>query len=192
VRALDAESRAIRQRYEDEVEGPMRLCGERVARAVFAVNGTGVYPDATFTLRLSYGQVRGYAEGPEQVRWATDFAGMYKHATGIEPLKLPRRWLDRKAGLGQSTPLNFVATTDIVGGNSGSPVIGEDGRLVGLIFDGNISSLGNDFVYGETTERAVSVDSAAILEALSVVFGEQELKAELLDQPPSAAAPNAW
>jgi peptidase S46-like protein len=192
MRALDAESRAVRQRYEDEVEGPMRLCGERVARAVFAVNGTGVYPDATFTLRLSYGKVRGYAEGPQQVAWATDFAGMYKHATGIEPFKLPRRWLDRKADLGPSTPLNFVATTDIIGGNSGSPVIGEDGRLVGLIFDGNISSLGNDFVYGEATERAVSVDSAAILEALSAVFGEQELKAELLDQAPSAASPNAW
>jgi hypothetical protein len=192
VRALDAEARAIRQRYEDEVEGPMRLCGERVARAVFAVNGTGVYPDATFTLRLSYGQVRGYAEGPEQVAWATDFAGMYKHATGVEPFKLPRRWLDRRADLGSSTPLNFVATTDIIGGNSGSPVIGADGRLVGLIFDGNISSLGNDFAYAETTERAVSVDSAAILEALSAVFGEQELKAELLDQPPSAASPKAW
>jgi hypothetical protein len=192
MRALDAESRAVRQRYEDEVEGPMRLCGERVARAVFAVNGTGGYPDATFTLRLSYGKVRGYAEGPQQVAWATDFAGMYEHATGIEPFKLPRRWLDRKADLGPSTPLNFVATTDIIGGNSGSPVIGEDGRLVGLIFDGNISSLGNDFVYGEATERAVSVDSAAILEALSAVFGEQELKAELLDQAPSAASPNAW
>jgi S1-C subfamily serine protease len=105
---------------------------------------------------------------------------------------LPRRWLDSAATLATATPLNFVATTDIIGGNSGSPVVAEDGRLVGLIFDGNISSLGNDFAYSETTERAVSVDSAAILEALSAVFGEQALKAELLDQPASAASPKAW
>lgn len=192
LRALDGESRAIRRRFEDEVEGPMRLCGERVAQAVFAVEGTGVYPDATFTLRLSVGEVRGYTEGGKKVPWATDFAGMYKHATGVDPFKLPRRWLDRAAALAPATPLNFVATTDIIGGNSGSPVIGEDGRLVGLIFDGNISSLGNDFAYGETTERAVSVDAAAILEALSGVFGEQALKAELLGQPASATSPNAW
>jgi peptidase S46-like protein len=192
LRTLDVESRTMRRRYEDEVEGPMRLCGERVAQAVFAVRGVGVYPDATFTLRLSLGRVRGYVEGGTKVPWATDFAGMYKHATGVEPFKLPRRWLERAAALAPATPLNFVSTADIVGGSSGSPVVGQDGRLVGLIFDGNISSLGNDFVYGETTERAVSVDSAALLEALSSVFGEPGLKAELLDQAPSATSPNAW
>jgi len=192
LRTLDGESRAIRRRYEDEVEGPMRLCGERVAQAVFAVKGPGVYPDATFTLRLSVGQVRGYMESGRKVPWATDFAGMYKHATGVDPFKLPQRWLDSASALTPATPLNFVATTDIIGGNSGSPVVGDDGRLVGLIFDGNISSLGNDFAYGETTERAVSVDAAAILEALSGVFGQQALKAELLDQPASAASPKAW
>jgi len=190
LRMLDVEARAIRRRYEDEVEAPMRLCGARVAQAVFAVKGRGVYPDATFTLRLSVGQVRGYAERGKKIAWATDFAGMYKHATGVEPFKLPRRWLDKAPALGPSTPLNFVSTADIIGGNSGSPVVDEAGRLVGLIFDGNISSLSNDFVYGETTERAVSVDSAAILEALSVVFGQSRLQAELLDQAPSAASPN--
>jgi hypothetical protein len=192
LRNLDAESRAIRQRYEDEVEGPMRVCGQRVAQAVFAVKGGGVYPDATFTLRLSLGVARGYSEGGKTVAWATDFAGMYKHATGVEPFKLPGRWLDARAALAPATPMNFVATTDIIGGNSGSPVVGQDGRLVGLIFDGNISSLGNDFVYGELTERAVSVDSAAILEALSSVFAQPGLRAELLGQPPSAASPKAW
>jgi hypothetical protein len=190
LRTLDAEARAIRQRYEDEVEGPMRLCGQRVAQAVFAVKGADVYPDATFTLRLSVGEARGYTEGGKKVAWATDFAGMYTHATGVEPFKLPRRWSDARAALTPTTPMNFVATTDIIGGNSGSPVVGQDGRLVGLIFDGNISSLGNDFVYGELTERAVSVDSAAILEALSSVFGQPGLRAELLGQP-SAASPKA-
>jgi hypothetical protein len=192
LRTFDAEARAIRRRYEDEVEGPMRLCGERVARAVFAVKGRGVYPDATFTLRLSVGRVEGYTEGGRKIAWATDFAGMYKHATGVEPFKLPKRWLDRRAALEPTTPLNFVSTTDIVGGNSGSPVIGENGELVGLIFDGNLPSLANDFVYGETTERAVSVDSAGILEALSAVFGQDDLKAELVGQPPASSASKAW
>jgi hypothetical protein len=192
LRLIDGESRAIRQRYEDEVEGPMRLCGQRVSEAIFAIKGTSVYPDATFTLRLALGQVRGYTEGGKKIGWATDFAGMYRHASGVEPFKLPPRWLERAGTLTPSTSLDFVATTDIVGGNSGSPVIGEDGRLVGLIFDGNLSSLGNDFVYGESTERAVSVDSAAIVEAMSAVFGDRSLAAELLGQPPPAASPKAW
>jgi hypothetical protein len=183
LRAIDAEARAIRKSYEDEVEAPMRTYGARIAQAVFAVKGTGVYPDATFTLRLSIGVVKGYLEAGEAVPWATTFGGMYKHATGIEPRALPKRWLDKKDALKPNTPLNFVSTNDIIGGNSGSPVISASGEVVGLIFDGNISSLANDYVYRETTERAVSVNSAAMLEALSTVFGADALKAELLGAP---------
>jgi hypothetical protein len=104
---------------------------------------------------------------------------MYRHATGVDPLALPPRWLKARAALHPDTPLNFVSTNDIVGGNSGSPVVSADGQVVGLIFDGNLSSLANDFVYGETTQRAVSVDTAAILEAISTVFGDEALKTEL-------------
>ena len=179
VRAIDDEARAIRKRYEDEIEGPMRQLGEKVAQATFAVRGTSVYPDATYTLRLSPGVVKGYTEHGKAVPPTTDFAGMYKHATGTEPFKLPQRWLDKKGVLKQDVPLDFVSTNDIIGGNSGSPVVNGAGDLVGLIFDGNLSSLPNAFVYDETTARAVSVDTAAILEALPKVFGATALAAEL-------------
>jgi hypothetical protein len=104
---------------------------------------------------------------------------MYKHATGVEPLKLPQRWLDAKSKLQPTTPLNFVSTNDIVGGSSGSPVVGAAGDLVGLIFDGNLPSLPNQFIYQETTARAVSVDTAAMLEALRAVYGADALAQEL-------------
>ena len=180
IRTLDPEARAVRKRYDDEVEAPMRQYGERVAQAVFAVKGTGVYPDATFTLRLSFGVVKGYTENGKGVPWATDFAGLYTRATGKEPFKLPQRWLDKKSALRPATPFNFVSTDDIIGGNSGSPVVDTNGDLVGLIFDGNLSSLPNSFVYGETTQRAVSVDTAAILEALARVYGADSLVGELV------------
>ncbi len=180
VKLVDGDARAIRKQYEDGVEGPMRQVGQKVAEAVFAVKGTSIYPDATFTLRLATGVVKGYREGGKLIPWATDFAGMYRHATGKEPLKLPQRWLDHKAALKLDVPLDFVSTNDIVGGNSGSPVINAAGQLVGLIFDGNLSSLPNAFVYGETTGRAVSVDSAGMIEAISHVFGANAVVAELL------------
>ncbi len=180
MRTIDEDARAVRKRYEDEVEGPMRKEGQRVAQAVFAVKGTSVYPDATFTLRLSVGVVKGYVERGKTIPWSTDFAGMFKHATGKDPYKLPQRWLDKKPALKLDTPLNLVSTNDIIGGNSGSPLVDANGALVGLIFDGNLSSLPNDFVYEETTQRAVSVDTAGILEAMSHVFGASALVAELL------------
>jgi S1-C subfamily serine protease len=185
---LEEEARAVRKRYEDEVEAPMRQYGERVAQAVFAVKGTAVYPDATFTLRLSTGVVKGYVEGGKAVPWSTDFAGMYQHATGTEPRKLPQRWLDKKSALAPSTPYNFVSTDDIIGGNSGSPVVDAKGDLVGLIFDGNLTSLPNVLVYRDTTQRAVSVDTAGILEGLRSVYGAQDLLRELV---PGPAAPPA-
>ncbi len=182
MRAVDGDARAVRKRYDDEVEAPMRALGRRVAEATFAVDGTARAPDATFTLRLSVGTVKGYAEGGREVPWSTDFAGMYRRATGVDPYRLPERWLRARAALGPTTPLNFVSTNDITGGNSGSPVVGVGGELVGLIFDGNIQSLPNRFVYDDTVARAVSVDTAGMLEALRVVYGADALAKELSAQ----------
>jgi hypothetical protein len=178
-RTIDAEARAARKKYEDEVEGPMRTIGNKIAQAVFAIKGDSVYPDATFTLRLSVGMVKGYEEKGHAVPWKTDFAGLYAHATGTEPLKLPQRWVDKKGAVKMDVPLNFVSTNDIIGGNSGSPLVNAKGELVGLIFDGNISQLPNRFVYGETTQRAVSVDTAGMLEALRHVYNADALANEL-------------
>jgi hypothetical protein len=179
IRTLDDAARAARKKYEDAIEAPMRQLGEKVAQATFAVRGTSTYPDATFTLRLSVGVTKGYTEGGKAIPYATDFAGMYGHATGKDPFKLPKRWLDKRSALDPTTKLNFVSTDDIIGGNSGSPVVDAKGELVGLIFDGNLSSLPNNFVYREVTERSVSVVSTAMLEALKKVYDAGDLASEL-------------
>ncbi len=178
-RTLDDEARAIRKQYEDEVEGPMRDYGEKIAKAVFAAYGSNVAPDATFTLRLSIGKATGYTEGKKAIPWATNFGGMYRHATGTEPYKLTPRWLAAKDKLTLDTPFNFVSTNDIIGGNSGSPVVNAKGEIVGLIFDGNLSSLPNRFVYDEQTARAVSVHTAGMTEALLKVYGATAIVDEL-------------
>ncbi|MDB4995091.1 MAG: Peptidase [Myxococcaceae bacterium] len=180
ILALDPEARAIRKRYDDEIEGPMRAAGQKIAEAVFAVHGASVPPDATFTLRLSVGVVQGYSEGGKSIPWATSFGGLKSHATGKEPLKLPPRWVEKWSTIKEPVSFNFVSTNDIIGGNSGSPVINANGEIVGLIFDGNISSLANRFVYGETTQRAVSVDTAGMLEALTHIYGADAVVKELL------------
>lgn len=179
LRAIDAAARAARKTYEDDIEAPMRALGEKVTQATFAVQGTSLPPDATFTLRLATGVVKGYTENGKPIAATTDFGGMYAHATGVDPYKLPKRWIDRKAKVDPKVSLDFVSTNDIIGGNSGSPVVDANGKLVGLIFDGNLSSLPNRFVYREITERAVSVDSAGMLHALRVVYDAPELAAEL-------------
>lgn len=180
MRAIEPQALVIRKQYDDSVEAPMRTLHTRVAEATFAVQGTRVAPDATFTLRLSVGVVRGYEMSGRHIPWSTDIAGMYEHATGVEPLKLPQSWLSARATLERTTPLNFVSTNDIVGGSSGSPVVSAAGEIVGLIFDGNLPSLPNQFVYQETTARAVSVDTAAMLEALRKVYGADALAQELV------------
>jgi len=179
MRAIDPEARAVRKKYEDGIEAPMRTLGEKVAQATFAVSGGHTAPDATFTLRVSIGVAKGYTENGKAISYATDFAGMYGHATGKDPYKLPQKFLDKKSKLNLKTHLNFVSTNDIIGGNSGSPVVDQKGELVGLIFDGNISSLPNRFVYREITERAVSVDSAGMLEALKNIYEAADLAREL-------------
>jgi hypothetical protein len=179
MRALETAARAARKRYDDEVEAPMRTLGASVTEATFAALGTRLAPDATFTLRLSVGVVKGYPQQGRQIPFSTDFGGMYKHATGAPPYALPARWISARAQLSPTTPLNFVSTNDIIGGNSGSPVVDASGSLVGLIFDGNLASLPNRFVYDEATARAISVDTAAMIEALRVVYHADSLADEL-------------
>ncbi len=179
---VDAPSRTLRKTYEEQIEEPMRQAYAKLANARFAIYGTNVYPDATFTLRLAFGLVKGYEEAGKQVPPFTTFTGLYERAEeqGNQwPFELPQRWLKRKGRLDMDTPFNFVSTADIIGGNSGSPVVNRNGELVGIIFDGNIQSLILDFIYTEEQARAVSVHSAAILEALQRIYSADRLVKEL-------------
>ena len=183
ARSIDAESRALRKRYETEVQANERASYAKIARALFDLEGTRLYPDATFTLRLSYGAVKGYEENGKHVPAFTTFSGLYKRATehgNKFPYELPTSWIEKKAALSPNTPFNFVSTNDIIGGNSGSPVINKQAELVGLIFDGNIQSLVGNFIFDETQNRAVSVDSRAMIEALRKVYGATEAADELV------------
>jgi hypothetical protein len=182
ARDIDKDAREVRKRYESEVVGVERTSYGKIARALFETEGTKLYPDATFTLRLSYGSVKGYTENGKKVEPFTTFAGLYDRSTKYEakfPYNLPPRWTEKKPALDLKTPYNFVSTNDLIGGNSGSPPINKEGELVGLIFDGNIQSLVGNFYYDEAVNRAISVDSRGMLEVLRKVFGAKELADEL-------------
>lgn len=168
-----------RNAYENEVKAPIEANTAKIARARFTLYGTSVYPDATFTERLSYGVVAGWTKDGRKVAPFTTVAGLYQYARDYEPLNLEAPWLAARGRLDPATPMDFVSSNDIVGGNSGSPVIDRDGRLVGLIFDGNLPSLGGSFWYDESLNRAVAVDSAVLLAALKDVYHAQALVAEL-------------
>lgn len=168
-----------RRIYEDDVTSMIEANATKIARARFALFGTSIYPDATFTERLSYGVVKGWPKGGRQVGPFTTVAELYEHARGYPPLSLQKVWLRARRDLDPQTPLNFVSTNDVVGGNSGSAVIDRDGRLVGVIFDGNLPSLGGAFWYDGTLNRAVSVDSAIIVAALEHVYHAHALAREL-------------
>jgi hypothetical protein len=164
------------------VDEPQKQAYAKIANAVFAVKGADTYPDATFTLRLAFGEVKGYEENGQKVPALTTLGGAYQHAAAHgnkEPFALPRSWLEKKDRLKLDTPLNFVSTADIIGGNSGSPVVNRQGELVGIIFDGNIQSLVLDFIYTDEVARAVAVHSAGILEALRHVYDAGALADEL-------------
>ncbi len=182
AKSLDPKARELRLKYEKEVaavEGPAYT---RIARAFYDGAGPKAYPDATFTLRLTIGTISGYASKGTVIQPFTNFEGLYTRAAQHpkdKDYELPQRWLDKKGALKLDTPFNFCSTHDIVGGNSGSPVFNKDQEVVGLIFDGNIESLIGDFIYDEPTNRAISVDSRAILEALDKMYDAKELLSEI-------------
>ena len=182
ARLIDGQARDARKIYDAQEEIKKEAYAE-IAKARFAVEGTGSYPDATFTLRLSYGTVRGYEQDGKPIPPFTDFAGLYQRSAEHEnkpPFDLPQRWIDRKANLDLATKFDFVSDADIIGGNSGSPVVNKNNEFVGIIFDGNIQSLVLDCIFTDAQARAVSVDSAAIVEALRKVYDAQPLVDELL------------
>ncbi len=179
ARKLDAPARAARADNENNVKAVKTKNAALIAKARFALEGKGTYPDATFTLRLSYGTVAGYEENGRAVAPTTNFAGAYAHATGRDPFKLPASWIAGEKAVEPNAQLNFVSTNDIIGGNSGSPVIGRNGEVIGLIFDGNIQSLGGDFGYDGNQNRAVAVDVTGITEALKNVYHADRLVKEL-------------
>lgn len=181
--ALDKDARAVRERYENEVESPQTTAYGNLASARFAAFGESVYPDATFTLRLATGRVKGFEQEGEDVPFKTTFAGLferYENRGPDEPFNLPRKWLASRSSLDLSTPFDVVSTNDIIGGNSGSPLVNADGRVVGLIFDGNRYSFAWDTIYSSEQGRAVSVDVRAIIEALRKVYNADALVNELV------------
>jgi hypothetical protein len=179
AKQVDPIARAIRKKYEDEVESVLTTAREKLAKARFAAFGLSLYPDATFTLRLSYGQVKGWMENGSPVNPFTVIEGAFERATGRDPYALPQSWLDARSRLNLQTRLNFVTTNDIIGGNSGSPAVNRQAELVGLIFDGNIHSLGGNYGFDEVSNRAVAVHSDAILESLDKIYGAKRLLGEL-------------
>jgi len=181
ARLIDSEARAVRTIMEsqDEVKQQAQAA---LSRARFALDGASNYPDATFTLRLSYGTVKGYEENGAPVAPTTDIGGLYRRSAdqaNLPPFDLPPRWIEKKPGLDLATPMNFVSTNDIIGGNSGSPVVNRAAEFVGIIFDSNIQALAADFGYTDVQARAVSVHSAGIIEALRHVYDAPALADEL-------------
>jgi hypothetical protein len=179
ARRAETDARAINVRMNRDVNGRISQAAERIARARFAVYGDSVYPDATFTLRLSYGIVKGWTYAGVTIPSATTIGGYYERGTGAFPFEVAPSWAAARTRLNLATPFNISTTNDIIGGNSGSPLIDRQGRIVGAAFDGNIHSLGGAFAYDERLNRTVSVTTAAITEALAKVYKADRLVAEL-------------
>ena len=182
AKLVDPRARELRTTFEQQVEEPQRQAYAKIAAARFKLLGTSTYPDATFTLRLAYGAVKGYQDRGERIPPWTTIGGTFKHSEahgGKEPFTLPESWHKAKSRLKLDTPFNFVSTADIIGGNSGSPVVNRRGEVVGIIFDGNIQSLVLDFIYTDEKARAVSVHSAGIMEALRTVYSADRILQEL-------------
>jgi hypothetical protein len=179
MRRIDPEARRVRRVYEDKVSGPTAHAAAAIAKARFAVVGDSVYPDGTFTLRLSYGSVAGWTWRGRTVAPFTRFAGLYQRATGQPPFELDPRWIEAKPRLNPDTIFNFSTNNDIIGGNSGSPVLNADAQVIGTAFDGNIQSLGGDYGYDSRGNRTVALSAAAITEALQKVYRAEALVSEL-------------
>ncbi|HMH27848.1 MAG TPA: S46 family peptidase [Steroidobacteraceae bacterium] len=181
ARSIDLEARAIRRQYEDEVEAPIAGAAEKIAVARFKAYGANTYPDATFTPRLNFGTVEGWVENGASVPPFTHLERAFERATGTTPFKIPDSWMRVKAQLDLSTPFCISTSNDIVGGNSGSPLIDADGKIVGLMFDGNIYSIAGRYWFKPENNRAIAVHPAIIREALEKVYGAKELLTELLN-----------
>ncbi|HEY6455911.1 MAG TPA: S46 family peptidase [Steroidobacteraceae bacterium] len=179
VLATDGASRAVRTDYESRVVGPVDMATEQIAHARFAIYGTSVYPDATFSLRLSYGKVGGWTDDGRTIGPFTRYKGLWQRATGQPPFALAPRWVNSAGKVDPDMVFDFVTDNDIIGGNSGSPAIDAQGHVIGAIFDGNIESLGGDFGFDEKVNRAVAVSTAAITEALEKIYGNAALVADL-------------
>ena len=179
VLATDPAARAIRKQYEDRVSGPTDRAAQKIARARFAIYGTHVYPDATFSLRLSYAKVEGWTDNGVTVGPFTYFKGLWDRATGQFPFELAPRWQTAQNKVHPDTVLDFVTDNDVVGGNSGSPAVNAKGEVVGAVFDGNIESLGGAFGFDDRVNRTVIVSTAAISEAVRNIYGDQILATEL-------------
>ena len=182
MRQIEPTASALHQRDEDEVQSVLRRNGGNIGKALFAKGGFSVPPDATFTLRLSYGAIKGYELSGKHVPWFTTMGGAYEHSTqhgSKPPYELPESWLKAKSSLDLKTPYDTASTPDIIGGNSGSPLINKNAEVVGIIFDGNIESLAWNFMYDDVVGRSVSTDSRAILESLRKIYHADALADEL-------------
>jgi hypothetical protein len=189
MRAIDPDARTVRKQFDDQVDSVERRDGAAIAKARFAESGFTQPPDATFTLRLSYGAVKGYIENGKHIPYFTTMGGAFEHAAehgNKDPYELPESWMRMKSKLSLSSPLNYVSTADIIGGNSGSPTVNKAGEVVGIIFDGNIQSLVWNFVYDDRMGRSIHVDSRGIQEALRNIYGAYALAQELLGAKASA------
>jgi hypothetical protein len=190
MRAVEPDALAVRKQFDDKIDSVVRLDGAAIARARFAQSGFSQPPDATFTLRLSYGAVKGYEENGKHIPYFTTLGGAFEHAAAHNsrpPYNLPESWINSKSKLDLKTPLDFVSTPDIIGGNSGSPTVNKQGEVVGIIFDGNIQMLPGNFAYTDVQARAVSVDARGIQEALRNIYGATALADELLGTKAEAA-----
>jgi hypothetical protein len=179
ARSLDANDRALQKRYDEQVDAPLTAAQAKLADARFAAFGETIYPDATFTLRISYGKVAGWRERGRMVPTRTLIGGTFERATGAVPFDLPKSFAANEARIDKRTTYDFVTTNDIIGGNSGSPVIDRQGRVIGAAFDGNINSLGGNYGYDGSLNRTVVVSTAAVQEALETIYPAPALVAEL-------------
>ena len=194
MRQVDPDARAVHNQDEDQVQSVLRNSGGSIGKALFADKGLSVPPDATFTLRLSYGAIEGYKLDGKNVSWFTTMGGAYEHAAqhgSKPPYQLPESWLKYKSAINLKTPYDTVSTPDIIGGNSGSPVINKAGEVVGIIFDGNIESLAWNFAYSDKVARGVEVDSRAIIESLKQIYHADALVNEITGMDATATRPHS-